>query len=99
MRHTPIREVEQKRRVGSGTLFVGLTIFVMALTMLTGNVKLYELRQESQELKKTLEERQEELAELKREIADLPDLDARARALGLREVDPAEVEVLHIRGQ
>lgn len=99
MLRTPIREVEHKRSIDLKIILIGLAIFCMALTLLSSKVKLYELRQERQELEDKLEEQQESLDALQREAAELPDLYQRAKALGLQEIDPDTVEILHIRGQ
>ena len=94
----PVVEVEQKRRMGPGALLVGLTAAVLLGSMLGANVRLYELRQENQALEERIQEQQEALRELKRQAAELPDMAHRARELGLRPLEPEQVEVLHIRG-
>lgn len=99
MLRTPVREVEQKRRVACRTILMGLVIFAMTLTLLGGKVKLYELRQTCQALEEKLEEQSQTLEELRQTSAVLPDLYQRAKALGLEKVDPNDVEILHIRGQ
>ena len=99
MRHTPGGDVEQNWGLRSGTLLVGLVIFGMALALLWGNVAWYELRQENLRLETELEQRENALKEMK--ITE--DCDAalyqRAENMGLNLVDPAEVQVLHIRGR
>lgn len=99
MLHSPIWEAEYKRRISSGAILIGLMIFVMALILLAGNVKLYELRQESLQLEETLEKYEEALEELEQEAYKLPSLYQRAKDLGLQKIDPEEVQVLHVRGQ
>ncbi len=93
---TPIREVEYKRRTSLGTILAGLAVMAAVLTLLMGNVKLYELRQESLQWEEQLEEQRKILAELEAEQG--PELARRAGALGLKTPDPENVVILHIRG-
>ena len=93
MHHGPDRDVKTPR--SPGAIFLGLVIFGMAVALLTGNVALYELRQENLRLEQQLEQRREEL----RERRDAPDADLSALIgkLELSPVDPDQIVVIHVR--
>lgn len=99
MLHAPGGDVEQNPKLRSGTLLLGLVIFGMALALLWGNVAFYELRQENLRLETELARRQAEVEELEESTGGDAALYRRAENMGLAPVDPAEIQVLHIRGE
>ncbi len=86
-------DVEQKGRVGLGMLLAGLTVFLMALILLLGNMRLYELRQSNARLEQELSERRKAVSERGGDEEWLQ----QARALGLRQADPDQTVVLYLR--
>lgn len=98
MCHDPIWEVEKKRRAAPGTLLLCVCVFAMAIALLLGNVRLYERREQSRQMKEQLEEQEAELQELRQAVAKDTGLRQQAEVLGLAEPDPAEIRILHVRG-
>lgn len=97
MSHETNRDVEQERCITPGTVLCVVTVFGLLLLLLAGNVRLYENRETVRNLSQTLTERQQELEELQQELKQKEPLRTRAEALGMEELDPQKVTVLHIK--
>ena len=93
-----IQEVEKKRQTGLGAVLLWVSVFAMVLALLAGNVRLYEKKEQTRQLEQQLEQQQAELQELRRAAMKRSDLRKQAQALGMTEVDPVKIKVLHVRG-
>ena len=91
------RDVEQKRSLEPGTILRLWAVFGMLLLLLAGNVSLYEKKEEARLLNQELQQKQQELSELRQELSKKEPLRAQAEALGLEEIDPKKVRILHIK--
>lgn len=97
MSHETKRDVEQEHCITPGTVLCLMTVFGMLVLLLAGNVRLYEKREEARSLSQTLTQQQQELQELQQELQQKEPLRTRAEALGMEEIDPQKVTVLHIK--
>ena len=96
MSHPEDRDVEQPRGVSPGTILCFGTVFALLLLLLLGSVRLYEKKEDARCLSQELSVQQEELQELRQELDQKEPLRSRAEALGMEELDPKKVTVLHI---
>ena len=94
MKKTSHQEVK-KLRVGTEPLLWGLAIFLLAVILVTANVRCYELHRKNLDLEEKLAEARTAIAdqELRREQA----LTDRSEKLGLGLPDASRILVLHIR--
>lgn len=90
MRPKEFWDVEKTRKLRPGALLLGLAIFGMLVLLVTGNVRLYRLRQENEVL-------EEEIQELE-ESANQQQWKQQALDLGLQTPTPDQTVILHLRG-
>ena len=89
-------DVEQKHSFAPGTILRCAAVFGMLLLLLFGKVRLYEQKEQCRRLRQSVEQQQTELQELWQELQNEVPLRTRAEELGMEEIDPQEVVVLHI---
>ena len=97
MRRRPIQEVQHPLRLGAAQLLVYLGIFALLVTLVAGNVRLYELKEENRLLEEQLAEYEETLAELKQAAVNQESLYQIAVNMGLSEPKPEEIRILRVR--
>lgn len=98
MYHPDHGDVEQKYGFAPGTVLRCAAVFGMLLLLLFGKVRLYEQKEQARRLQQSVEQQQTELQELRKELQNEVPLRTRAEDLGMEEIDPQEVVVLHITG-
>lgn len=92
-----IQDVEKGRGTASTWMLFWLSVFLMAVALLVGNVRLYEKKEETRLLSAELEQRQAELKALEQEAPRASELRQSAGAIGMKQPDPAEIKILHVR--
>lgn len=97
MSHPPDRDVERKHSLEPGTVLCFVAVFGMLLLLLAGHVTLYEKKEEMRCLAQELQEQKQELSKLRQELDQKEPLQTQAEALGLEEIDPKRVRILHIK--
>lgn len=97
MSHPQDRDVQRKHSLKPGTVLCFAAVFGMLLLLLAGNVTLYEKKEEQRRLAQELQEQKQELSELRQELDRKVPLRTQAEALGLEEIDPKRVRVLHVK--
>ena len=96
MSHPEERDVEQPCGVAPGTILCFGAVFALLLLLLLSGVRLYEKKEEARHLTQELTQQQEELQKLRQELEQKEPLRSRAEALGMEEMDPEKVTILHI---
>lgn len=93
MRTVLEQDVEQGLRLGPEWIVTGILIFGLLLTLVLGQVRLYEMQQRNQNLIAEYQQAEEKKRDL--ELAREAELNQRTQALGLTV--PQETIILHIR--
>ena len=93
----PTGDVEEKRRTSPQSVLTALVIFVMAVVLLLGDIRLYELRQNNLRLEQEVRRLRQEAAEQDAQSENQEDRLTRAKALGLRETEPDQRVLLYLR--
>ena len=93
MRTVLEQDVEHGLRLGPEWIVTGILIFGLLLTLVLGQVRLYETQQRNQNLIAEYQQAEEKKRDL--ELAREAELNQRTQALGLTV--PQETIILHIR--
>ncbi|MEE0096839.1 MAG: septum formation initiator family protein [Oscillospiraceae bacterium] len=90
----------KKRSIGA--ILPWMLCFLLAVVLILGYVRCYELSLENQERQEQLELLTEKRAELEKEYRQLTSegyLEQQARTLGMYRPKAEDIKILHIRGQ